>query len=78
MSTPLHAIGDFFRELLSRVPLTTVRALFVAIPLVLLVWVLRLPKKTTTPEQPTGRFGENLKYGAALALVLQILIYALI
>lgn len=78
MTTPLHIIGEFFRELTSQVPLTAVRVVFIAIPCLLLIWVLRLPRAETTPAQPTGRFGENLKYGAALALILQIVIYVLL
>ena len=76
--TPLHHIGDFFRELTLLIPLPAVRIVFVAIPCLLLVWVLLLPRETTTPTEPTGRFGENLKYGAALALVLQAIIYAVL
>lgn len=80
MTTPLHAIGEFFRELTLQVPLPAVRAVFIAVPCLLLVWVLLLPRKETTPECSTGRFplGENLKYGAAVALILQIVIYALL
>lgn len=78
MTTPLHAIGEFFRELLLQIPLPAVRVMFIAIPAMLLLWVLRLPRKETTPEQSTGRFGENLKYGAAFALIVQIVIYSLL
>ena len=77
MTTFLHTFGDFVRELMLQIPLPVVRVLFIAIPAILLVWVLRLPRSETTPEKSTGRWGENLKLGAAFALLLQILIYSL-
>jgi len=77
MTMFLHAIGDYVRELMLLVPLPLVRAVFLAVPVVLLIWVLRLPRAETTPESPTGRFGENLKLGAAVALLLQVVIYSL-
>lgn len=76
--TPLHMFGDFVRDFLLLIPLPVVRVLFVAIPTVLLIWVLRLPSSETRPEKPTGRPGENLKIGASLALILQILIYSVL
>lgn len=78
MTTPLHWIGEFARDLTAAVPLPVVRAVFIAIPALLLVWVLLLKRDQVTPERPTGRFGENLKLGAAFALILQIVIYALL
>jgi len=71
--TPLHVVGEFLRELLLRVPLGAARALFVGTLVVLLIWVLRL-----APEETTGRAGgthHNLKPWAALALLVQIVIY---
>jgi hypothetical protein len=63
--TPLHYLGDLVRELFARIPLPVARAIFLAVPVLLLVWVLRLPREETTPP-------------AAAALVLQIVIYALL
>ena len=76
--TPLHYIGGFVRNLLLQVPLPMVRVLFLAVPILLLIWVLRLPREATTPPQSTGRTGENLKIGAAVALVIQIVIYSVL
>jgi len=81
--TPLHLIGQFVRERMGAIPLTVVRGLFIALPVVILIWVLSLPREETTPPENTpesnGRRGwtSNLKFGAALALILQIIIYAL-
>lgn len=76
--TILHQIGELLRGLLLAVPLPWVRGLFLATFVALLVWVLRLPRAETTPERGASRWDENLKVWAGLALVIQILIYALL
>ena len=76
--TPLHHIGQLVRDLLLQIPLPVVRALFLAVPILLLIWVLRLPREATTPPESEGRAGENLKYAAALALLIQIAIYSVL
>jgi hypothetical protein len=73
--TPLHVIGEALRELLGSVPLGIVRVFFVAVPLAVLVWVVRLPDTETSDGPVTGWSG-NLKVWAAVALIIQILIYA--
>ena len=78
MTTPLHALGDFLRELLAQIPLSAVRLLFVLVPAALLVWVLRLPRSETTRTGAETRWDENLKLWAGLALAIQIAIYAFI
>ena len=76
--TPLHHIGEFCRNLLLQVPLPVVRGLFLLPLIALLIWVLRLPRaETTDPDRPL-RLAENLKLWAALALLIQITIYALV
>ena len=76
--TPLHAIGETIRHLMTAIPLPAVRAIFVLLLVALLIWVLQLPKSTTTPPGE-GRtplhWSENLKLWAAVALVFQIVIY---
>lgn len=72
--TPLHHLGEFLRDLLLRVPLDGVRVLFVAVLAGLLLWVLWLPREQTCPADP-GQPLQNLKLWAALALLLQIVIY---
>ena len=75
--TPLHYLGEFLRDLLGAIPLAFVRLLFLAVPVVVLIWVLRLPRRETSPAESRNPLA-NLKVGAALALVIQIMIYALI
>jgi hypothetical protein len=76
--TPLHVWGEFIRRLLLSVPLPVVRILFILVPLALLVWVLFLPKKEVTQREGSGSLGGNLKLWAAIALLIQILLYALL
>ena len=76
--TPLHSIGEEVREVLLSVPLWGARALFIALPAVVLLWVLRLPREETAQIGPNGVAGANLKWGAAVALVIQIAIYAIL
>ncbi len=74
--TPLHQFGELLRQSLTAVPLSWVRLFFVATLLALLIWVMLLPTEQTTPEGGAKRWDENLKLGAALALIIQIVIYA--
>ncbi len=76
--TPLHHFGEFLRDSLQAIPLISVRVLFVASLVALLIWVLRLPRSATTPPGGARRWDENLKIGASIALMIQILIYSLL
>lgn len=74
--TILHQIGEFVRNAMLAIPLPVVRGLFLATLIGLLIWVWSLPKSATTPPGGAKRWDENLKFGATLALVIQIVIYA--
>ncbi|MEZ6059001.1 MAG: hypothetical protein R3C19_01425 [Planctomycetaceae bacterium] len=76
--TPLHRIGDFLRHALGEIPIPLVRILFVGSFIVLLIWVLLLPRSATTAPNGSGRAGDNLKTGAVVTLVIQILIYSIL
>ena len=76
--TPLHQFGDAVRDLMLSIPLPAVRALFVLTLVAVLVWVLRLPASATTPPEGAKRWDENLKVGAAFALLLQIAVYLML
>jgi hypothetical protein len=67
--------GDLIREFLLSIPLPVVRLLFVAVPTGVLIWVLLQPDSTMTSAGPAERPRWNLKWGAALALAIQIAIY---
>ena len=75
-STFLHDIGDTIRNAMATVPLSLVGWAFVAIPLVLLVGVLKCPIGDDENRDP--KQVRLLRIGAALALVLQIVIYGLL
>jgi hypothetical protein len=74
--TFLHQIGDTLREWMLAIPLPAVRVLFVATLAIVLIWVWRLPRSATTPPGGAQHWDENLKVGATVALVVQIVIYS--
>jgi len=78
--TPLHQVGDLFRQALLSVPLPLVRLLFVGSLVALLIWVVKLPRSATTATAAPGSPDStgNLKAGAVVALVIQIAIYSLL
>lgn len=75
--TPLHHIGNAIREAMLAVPLPAVRILFILVPLVLLIWVLFLPASQARPPGKRKNVKDNLKIWAALALVIQIVLYSM-
>lgn len=75
--TPLHEIGQAVRDALQLVPLGAVRAIVVALLVLLLMWVIRLPRAATVDVRGGDR-GVDLRWGAAAALVIQIVIYVLL
>ena len=76
--TPLHQFGEALRNLMLTIPLPGVRGLFLLTLGVLLIWVLCLPTAAVTPPGGAKRWDENLKIGAAVALLLQIAVYAIL
>ncbi len=76
--SPLHALGDLLRNLFLAVPLSVVRALFIAIPLLLMVWIIRLPASVTAAPGREHHWNEDLRTWAWLALAIQVLIYCVL
>ncbi len=76
--TLLHWIGETVREALAAIPLPVVRLMFLAIPVSLLIWLFQLPRSETCFPKENGRFGFDLRWGAALALLIQIVIYSVL
>ena len=76
-TTFLHQIGETIRNTMAAVPLSLVGWIFVAIPLVLLIWVLsaRFEDPDDGVDPHKARW---LRIGAAVALLLQIVIYGLL
>jgi hypothetical protein len=75
--TLLHFFGDWLRNLLMLFPRPAVRALFVALPVVVLFWMWLLPR-TRAVEHLSDGWTRDLKVWATLALVIQIVIYSLV
>lgn len=78
MTGPLYWFGSLLRYGFSLIPMVGARALFVAIPLLLMVWVLRLPDAETTPADRDCHWSEDLKVWAWLALAIQVVIYCVV
>lgn len=76
--TPFHHVGQLVRDGLLQIPMPVVRAFFLAVPVLLLVWVLQLPREKTTPPERSSHWGANLKVWASVALIIQILVYSLL
>jgi hypothetical protein len=75
--TPLHGIGNLIREALEQIPLSWVRWAFVALPGMLLVWVLCLPGAEVLPADEPPHWNRNLKIWAGAALLVQLVIYGI-
>lgn len=73
--SPLHHFGDLLRAAFGQIPLGAVRVVFVAIPLLLMVWVLRLPSREAVAPGPSPRWDADLRIWAWFALALQVIIY---
>ena len=74
----LHHIGDLLRGWLLLVPLGAVRGLFLLILAGLLLWVLFLPGRMTAPPGGSRGWQDNLKIWAGLALIIQLIVYAIL
>lgn len=73
----LHALGDLLRNMFLQVPLWGARALFLAVLLGLMIWVVQLPKSATAPSA-SSPWHEDLRIWAWVALMLQLLAYGLL
>lgn len=74
--TILHHIGDAIRSALSLIPLSVVRGLFLLTLLVILVWVVSLPRSAGR-ETSDSHWTSDLRIWAAAALLIQIAIYSI-
>ena len=76
-TTFLHQIGDAIRTAMAAVPLSLVGWVFVAIPAVLLLWVLTC-RIAPDGDNTAPRAARLIRIGAAVALALQVVIYGLL
>lgn len=75
--SPFHHLGEFLRGLFLNVPMAGVRVLFLAVFVVVAVWVWRLPAPERQRSATGDRWFEDLRIWALLALSVQFLIYLL-
>jgi uncharacterized iron-regulated membrane protein len=72
--TLLHTIGQSVRDALQAIPLGLVRGAILLALAGLLIWVIRLPRSETKPDNEVV----DLRWGAAAALLIQMAIYAFV
>lgn len=75
--SPVHFIGEQLRSVFLMIPMWFVKGLFIAVPLTLMIWVVRLPTARAVPPGTTHRWDEDLRIWAWLALALQVLVYCI-
>ena len=73
----LRVPGDWLRELILAVPMNAARGLFLFYYLVLLIWVLTLKESEVCGTVPGKKKPLNLRPYAILALVVQLVLYAI-
>ena len=76
--TPLHTIGSALRDAFASIPLIAARLMFVGLLLLTLLWVLTLPREAVVRQERTSGPSENLRWWAALALLIQLAIYVFV
>jgi hypothetical protein len=73
----LHWIGEQLRAAFLLIPLWGAKALFLALFCGLMIWVVQLPRSTTTPR-PNSPWHEDLRVWGWLALLIQLIAYGLL
>lgn len=74
--TLFHWIGSTLRHQLSLVPLPFARWLMIGVFLALMFWIVQLPSSQTNPTEGKPHWTRDLKIWAWLALLFQVVIYA--
>lgn len=74
--TFLHWIGDTLRLQLMRIPMWGVRWIFIGFFLILMGWIVQLPARQATPGGLRCEWYEDLRIWAWVALMFQIIVYA--
>jgi hypothetical protein len=72
---PLQYVGHQLRELFLLIPMWVVQGLFIAVPLLLMIWIIRQPEAAATPPGHSHRWDEDLRVWAWVALALQVVLY---
>ena len=72
----LRVPGDWLREMILAIPMNAVRGIFLLYYLVLLIWILTLKDSEVCGTVPGKKKPLNLRPFAILALVIQLVLYA--
>ena len=71
----LRIPGDWLRDLTVAVPINAARGLFILYFMVLLIWVITMKKSETSGTVPGSKKNIDLRYFAAAALIIQLILY---
>lgn len=74
----LRVPGDWLRELTVAVPVNAARGIFLLYFSILLIWVITMKKSETSGTVPGKKKPLDLRYYAAAALVIQLILYYVI
>ena len=72
----LRVPADWLRELILAVPMNAIRWIFLFYYLVLLIWVLTINKSEVCGPLPGKKKPLNLRFYAAIAIIIQFVLYA--
>lgn len=72
----LRAPGDWLRQLTVAVPINAARGLFLLYFSILLIWVITMKKSETAGTVPGKKNPLDLRYYAAAAIIVQLILYA--
>ena len=74
----LRVPGDWLRELTVAVPVNAARGIFLLYFSILLIWVITMKKSETSGTVPGKKKPIDLRYYAAAAIIVQLILYYVI
>lgn len=74
----LRVPGDWLRELTVAVPVNAARGIFLLYFSILLIWVITMKKSETSGTVPGKKKPLDLRYYAAAAIIVQLILYYVI
>ena len=74
----LRVPGDWLRELTVAVPVSAARGIFLLYFSILLIWVITMKKSETSGTVPGKKKPLDLRYYAAAAIIVQLILYYVI
>lgn len=74
----LRVPGDWLRQLTVAVPINAARGFFLLYFSILLIWVITMKKSETAGTVPGKKKPLDLRYYAAAAIIVQLILYAVL